>query len=76
MANGDEINSRLEFKERIGKLPPEERIVEVALMVYDLNEKVCSGNGFSKRGTVISATTITTIMIAVVEGLKAIFSRG
>ena len=37
--NGEAINERLEFQERIKGLPPEERTMETALMLYDLSHK-------------------------------------
>jgi hypothetical protein len=72
MTEGQEINERLEFKKRISELPPEERSIEVALMVYDLNEKVCQSNGFSKRGTFILTSTISIIMMTIAETFRAI----
>ena len=76
--NGDEINDRLEFKDRIKKLPAKERSIETAMMVYDLKVDVQkrTNNGFSKRGTIISATTVTAVILTVLEFFKALFHRG
>ena len=38
--NGEAINERLEFQERIKGLPLEDRTTETALMIYDHSHKV------------------------------------
>lgn len=78
MSNGDDLNDRLEFKERIKKLPPEDQTAEIAGILFDIKAEMTNimGNGYSKKGSVISAATITAVFLGVVEGLKAIFSKG
>ncbi len=40
MANGEQINERLEFQERMKGLPTDfDRTMETALMLYDLSHK-------------------------------------
>jgi hypothetical protein len=72
-----ELNDKLEYKERIKNMTPEQRSIEVANMLYDLNQKVESyvGSGYSKRGAIISATTVTAIIVAICEALRALFER-
>jgi len=73
----EQINEKLEYKERIRAMSPEERSIEVANLVYDLNEKLNDyvGSGFSKKGSILSATTISAIIIGLCEGLKSVFGR-
>ncbi len=76
MPNGDVINERLEFQERIKKLPPGEQVVEVALMVYDMKTEMSSlGGGYSKKGSVLSATSISAALIALFEGIKLLLGK-
>ena len=77
MSNGDIINDRLEFQERIKKLPPEEQALEIALMVYDMKTEMSSlGGGYSKKGSVLSATSISAALIALFEGIKILLGKG
>ncbi len=56
MPNGDVINDRLEFQERIKAMPVEERTTETALMIYDLITKVetLAVGGTSKKASAMS----------------------
>ncbi len=72
MPNGEEINERLEFQERIKKLPVEDRTTETALMVYDLSQKidVVIDSKISKKVGAVSGgitAAITSIIIGVIH---------
>ncbi len=75
--NGDVINDRLEFQERIKAMPIEERTTEAALMIYDLITKVesLSVGGTSKKTSAASGAVTAGVVVGIIEGLKALFVK-
>ena len=77
MPNGDELNDQLEFEERIKAMSSDDRSIFIAKQVYNLMNKVdtiACGSISKKAVATTSGITVTTIL-AVVEGLKALFGR-
>lgn len=85
MPNGEALNENLEFIERIKRMPPDERSLEMARLTYSLVEKVdaldtkmdnLSMGGISKKASAASGGITAAVIIGIVEGLKTIFGRG
>jgi len=76
MANGEAINERLEFQEKMESLPLEKRTTETALMMYDLSLKFDEAMSDKKRVSMATSSITAAIIIGVVEGLKAMFVKG
>ncbi len=76
MPNGDSINDRLEYKERIKKLSPEGRLLETALMVYDLKLTVseCLDPRAPRKAGAVSGS-VTGAIVAIVIGIAEWFVR-
>ncbi len=77
MSNGEELNEQLEFEERIKTMTLDDRTVFIAKQVYALSTKVDSLtiNGISKKASAASGAITASVVVGIVEGLKALFSR-
>ena len=83
--NGDELNEQLEFEERIKAMTPDDRTIFIAKQVYSLSEKVSdldtkldtfNGGGISKKTSATTGGITAAVIVGVIEGLKAIFTKG
>ncbi len=66
MSNGEYINERLEFQERIKTMPPDERTMETALMVYDLGRKFDECIANKKRVSALSGGISGAIIAGII----------
>ena len=75
--NGDELNEQLEFEERIKNMPSDERTIFIAKQVYALANKVdaLTVGGISKKTSAATSAITTSVMVGIIEGLKALFAR-
>jgi hypothetical protein len=81
---GDELNEQLEFEERIKAMSPDDRTIFIAKQTYALTSKVdamdvkldgINGGGTTKKASALSGGITAGVIVGIIEGLKAVFSK-
>ena len=76
MANGKELNERLEYKEHIKELPQKEKMNFLIDEVFNINCKLDNNSGMIKRSSALVSSGIVTFILGLYEGIKWIATKG